>query len=199
MAENIKKLLIAGDSFAALWPESTSGWVNLLAEKYDVTNIAKAGVGEYKIFKQIQNRNLNEYDCVIVSHTSPSRIHTQNHPLHKTGFHDQCDLIISDLMGHFNPLNRNLSASKSFFKFHYDEEYQIDIYKLLREKINNLIHIPYISLSHIEIANSLRIEKDHLDFSDLWKNERGQTNHYTDTGNKIIYNKIITFIEEKCQ
>jgi len=196
MAKNIKKLLIAGDSFAAFWPASTNGWVNLLAQDYEVKNIAKAGVGEYKIYKQIQNINLNNFDCIIVSHTSPSRIHTRNHPLHKTGFHDQCDLIISDLMGHFQPFNKNLAASKSFFKFHYDEEYQIDIYKLLREKINKLIHIPYVSLSHIEIVNELKIETNHIDFSDLWKIERGQNNHYTDEGNRIIYNTVKQFIED---
>ena len=66
---------------------------------------------------------------------------------------------------------------------------------MLREKINNLINIPYISLSHIEIANELRIEKNHLDFSDLWKRERGNSNHYTDIGNKEVYNIIKNSLE----
>jgi len=195
MVKNIKKLLITGDSFAAVWPDSTNGWVNLLAREYEVCNLAKAGVGEYKILKQIENININNFDCVIVSHTSPSRIHTKNHPLHTTGFHNECDLIVTDLMAHWNPLNKNLSGAKSFFKYHYDEQYQLDIYKLLRTKINDLINIPYISVSHVEIANQLRIESRHIDFSDLWKTERGNVNHYTDAGNKIVYNQIKNIIE----
>jgi hypothetical protein len=196
MVKNTKKILIAGDSFAALWPNANNGWVNLLAEKFNVVNIAQAGVGEYKIFKQIQNTNLNEFDCIIVSHTSPSRIHTKNHPLHTQGFHSDCDLIITDLIEHWNPFNRNLSSAKSFFKYHYDEQYQIDIYKLLREKINNLIHIPYISISHIDIANELRIESTHIDFSDLWKTERGCVNHYTNEGNELVYLTIRNKLNE---
>lgn len=190
MAEITKKLLIAGDSFAAVWPGAIHGWVNLLAKDYQIHNVAKAGVGEYKIYKQIQNINLNDYDCVIVSHTSPSRIHTRNHPIHREGFHDECDLIITDLEEHWNPLNRNLVGAKSFFKYHYDEEYQIDIYKLLRQRIRDLIHIPYISISHIDIVNNLRIESHHIDFSHLWKYQRGNTNHYTEIGNKLLYQEI---------
>jgi hypothetical protein len=190
MVKTTKKLLITGDSFAAEWPNAVNGWVNLLAKKFDVTNLAEPGIGEYKIYKQIKNVDLSQFDCVIVSHTSPSRIHTRNHPLHTTGFHKNCDLIITDLVGHFDPFNSNLQASKKFFEFHYDEEYQIDIYKLLREKINNTINIPYISVSHIPIANDLRIENCHIDFSNLWTTERGNVNHYTEHGNNIVYHKI---------
>ena len=42
------KLLVAGDSFVAEWP-GDEGWVKLLANDYDVTNVAQAGVSEYKI------------------------------------------------------------------------------------------------------------------------------------------------------
>ena len=46
------KILVAGDSFAAEWP-GDDGWVKLLAQSHEVTNVAQAGCGEYKIFKQI--------------------------------------------------------------------------------------------------------------------------------------------------
>ena len=59
-------VLIAGDSFAAEWP-GTNGWVKLLARDYDVTNVAQAGVSEYKILQQIQTANLDEYDLIIVT------------------------------------------------------------------------------------------------------------------------------------
>jgi hypothetical protein len=188
------KILIAGDSFAAQWPNATKGWVNLLAEKYHVTNIAQAGVGEYKILKQIQFQNIKEFDVVIVSHTSPSRVHTRNHPLHKEGFHKDCDLIITDLVDRNNIFDDNLKTAKGWFKHHYDENYQIDIYNLLRKEINSLISVPYISMTHVDIATELAMEDCNLDFSELWKTERGNINHYTEKGNKLIFKTVEEYI-----
>jgi hypothetical protein len=96
------KVLIAGDSFAADWrvkyPNQT-GWPNLLAEKYDTTNIAQAGVSEYKILKQIQNVDLSKYDSVIISHASPNRVHCLSHPVHSNDtLHKDSDLIYTDLL-----------------------------------------------------------------------------------------------------
>lgn len=196
MATVSKKILIVGDSFSTVWPDGNTGWVNLLARDYDVTNLSEAGVGEYKILKQLESTNTSDFDFVIVSHTSPSRIHTKNHPLHKTGFRKNCDLIYNDLDGHFNPFNINLQISKLFFQYHYDDEYQIDVYNLIRSKIKSLINTKYISISHIGIAAELAIEKYHIDFSTLWSKERGYVNHYTDTGNISVYNTIKRVIEE---
>lgn len=183
------KILIAGDSFAAKWPTGNYGWVDLLSKIYDVTNVAQAGVSEYKIYKQIKNIDLSEFDFVIVSHTSPSRIHVKEHPLHKIGLHENCDLIFNDI-DRFSWFNQKLKIAKGWFKHFYDDEYQIEIYKLLREKINNIINIPYISLSHIEIVNQLKLEKNHIDFSKLWHDERGVVNHYTEKGNQIVFKTI---------
>lgn len=195
MVKKSMNILIAGDSFAANWP-NRKGWVDYLAMEFNVTNVAQAGVGEYKIFKQLENQDFSKFDAVIVSHTSPSRVHTRNHPLHKSGFHKDCDLIYNDIQDRCTLFNRNLAVSNGWFEYHYDDEYQIDIYNLIREKINNIITVPYISLSHIPIVNSLAIEKNHVDFSELWAVERGDSNHYTIDGNiailKTIVNKIIS-------
>lgn len=195
MASDIKKILIVGDSFSSVWPDKDTGWVNLLAKDYKVTNLSEPGIGEYKILKQLESVNPNNFDCVIVSHTSPSRIHTRNHPLHKKGFRKNCDLIFNDLDNRFNFFNLNLLASKLFFKYHYDDEYQIDIYNLIREKIKTLIKTKYISISHVEIAAKLAVEKYHVDFSTLWSKERGYVNHYTDAGNLSVYNTIKEILE----
>ena len=53
------------------WP-GENGW-SKLAKQHDVTNVAQAGVSEYKILKQLHNAELKDYDAIIVSHTSPSR------------------------------------------------------------------------------------------------------------------------------
>lgn len=196
MATVTKKILIVGDSFSTVWPDSNSGWVNLLSNEYDVTNLSEAGIGEYKILKQLETVNTSNFDVVIVSHTSPSRIHTKNHPLHKTGFRKNCDLIYNDLDGRCNLFNLNLLVSKLFFRYHYDDEYQIDIYKLIREKIKSLINTKYISISHVDIAAKLSIEPYHVDFSTLWSKERGYVNHYTDAGNASVYNTLKEIIEK---
>ncbi len=93
-----KRIVLAGDSFGCEWPTG-EGWPLMLAKNHAVNNIAQAGVGEYKILKQLWNLSardaywVNNYDCVIVCHTSPSRIHTPKHPVHKEGLHKDCDLI----------------------------------------------------------------------------------------------------------
>lgn len=192
------KILIAGDSFATKSSTTNSSWMELLGEQHQVTNLAQAGIGEYKIYKQLCSVDVNEFDLVIVSHTSPSRIHTNDHPIHKSGFHKDCDLILTDLVGHFQPFNTSLQTAKNFFKYHYDEEYQIDIYKLLRKQINDMILVPYISLSHVEIVSSLAIEKNNIDLSSLWATERGTINHYTEIGNKFVFKRIIDEIKKTC-
>jgi hypothetical protein len=190
------KLLIAGDSFAAQWPNATTGWVNLLAEKYNVVNIAQPGIGEYKILKQIESQDVNSFDLVIVSHTSPSRLHTKNHPIHNEGFHKDCDLILNDLIDRSSLGNASLKAAQEYFKYHYDDTYQIDIYNLIRKQINSLISAPYVSISHVDIANELAIETNHIDFSHLWSKERGTVNHYTEEGNREIFKKLEEIIGE---
>ena len=92
----MKKILIAGDSFAADWTVKHigGGWVNLLTKDFKVKNVAEAGVSEYKIYKQLLNQNLVDYDHIIVSHTSAYRIPIEEHPIHKDDIlHNNCDLI----------------------------------------------------------------------------------------------------------
>ena len=190
MVKSYKKILIAGDSFAAKWVDTDLGWVNKLESEFDITNRAQAGCGEYKILKQLLSTNLDDYDCIIVSHTSPSRIHVPSHPLHKTGFHKDCDLIYNDIIDRFDFPYTSLSVAKGWFENFYDDEYQLDIYRMIREKINSIIEIPYISMSHIDLLKKESIESLHLDFSGLWKNNRGNVNHYNEFGNQFIADKI---------
>ena len=62
-----KKILICGDSFSSDWsPEypDCQGWPNLLAKDYKVTNLSQAGCSEYRIYKQIKSKNLDNFDFV---------------------------------------------------------------------------------------------------------------------------------------
>ena len=195
MATKSLNILIVGDSFAAEWPNANNGWVNLLAEKFNVTNLAQPGISEYKILQQIKSVNVRDFDYVIVSHTSPSRIHTPQHPIHKEGFHKHCDLIVADIDNRFSLFNDSLRAAQGWFKHHYDDKYQLDIYNLIRKEINSLITVPYISMTHVEIAANLAIEKTNLDFSKLWEKNRGSINHYTEFGNELVLMELLKWIK----
>lgn len=199
MVDPTIKILIAGDSFAALYPGASQGWPNLLSKNHNIKNIAQAGVSEYKILNQIKSENLNQYDLVIVSHTSPSRVHIKKHPVHLTELHKNCDLIYTDIEEKNHWFNKKILAAKLFYKHIYDDEYQIDIYNLLRKEINSLIDIPYIGLGHVPIVSKFKIEENFLDFSSIWPLYKGETNHYNIEGNHEIYKSLTKEIERVLQ
>ena len=192
----VKNILIAGDSFAAVWPGMYIGWPGMLKENYNVTNLAQAGVSEYKILKQLQSVNLSNFDSVIVSHTSPSRVHTLQHPLHKEGLHKDCDLIYTDIADRSSLFNPSLRSAKGWFRYHYDDEYQIDIYMLIRKEIRSLLGSHnYISITHTDISTTYALEHNNISFADTWKYNKGTVNHYTLEGNKKIFKQLVDIIQ----
>lgn len=181
-------VLIAGDSFGAEWPikGNNQGWPNLLVSDFKITNISQAGVGEYKILKQIQSIDQKDFDIIIVNHTSPGRVHTRKHPIHSTGLHENCDLLYNDIDRRFSVFNRALQSAKDWFLYHYDDEYQKDVYRLIRKEIDSIINIPYLAVSHMPISVEFCIEKNHLDLSNIWLKRRGDVNHYSKEGNHLV-------------
>jgi hypothetical protein len=196
MVKDSLNILLAGDSFAAKWPNGESGWPNLLAIKHKLTNVANPGIGEYKILKQIENSNVSKFDLVIVCHTSPYRVHTPQHPLHKNGFHKNCDLIFADLENNNDSTNKSLTTAQDWFKYHFDEDYQNRIYKLMRDEINRLITVQYISIDNLANTINFGNEKNQIDFSNYWPKHRGNVNHYTAEGNQYVVNTIQEKISE---
>jgi hypothetical protein len=196
MAKDRLKILIAGDSFAASWPNTSTGWPKLLEQFFDVTNIAQAGVGEYKILKQIKSLDLSKFDLLIVSHTSPFRIHTPNHPIKRIGLHENCDLIYTDLEANNDAGNKSLTTALDWFRYHYDEDYQCDVYDLLRQEINRIAVLPYLCLDHNPISSKHAFEHFRIDFSNVWTNNRGTVNHYSDYGNMLVFQTVKENIEK---
>lgn len=191
-------ILIAGDSFGAIWPQigNNIGWPFLISKMFKITNVSQAGVGEYKILKQIDSVDQKKFDIIIINHTSPSRVHTRQHPIHSNELHKNCDLLYNDIDRKFSFFNRSLQTANDWFLYHYDDEYQIDIYNLLRKEIENKIQTPYIAISHMPIATKYRIEKNHLDFSEVWQRHRGNVNHYDKEGNQLV---SLTIENEICK
>jgi hypothetical protein len=200
------KILIFGDSFAADWtvkyPEQ-KGWPNLLAEKFQVKNIAQAGVSEYKIYQQIMSvSDIDSYDFFIVSHTSPYRAVTRQHPIHYNDpLHKNADLILADIDYHAYTIkgffNRSLRAAQSYIKHHYDIEYQEVTYNLFRNTINRLLPADkLIVISNFPNEIQFDREKNFLDLSKIQIDYPGLINHVSDIGNEKILKMLLDKIHE---
>ena len=165
------KLLLAGDSFIAKTPGDYPGWSDLLKKDHNVDNVAQPGIGEYKILKQLQNCTLDLYDTIIIGHTSPYRIHTVQHPLHKKGFHKNCDFIYEDVKG-------RLPDVEKFFTEYFDLEYAIFVHALIVKEINTLLE------------NYNVVDTRTLGLDKLFDTNRGSVQHLDQKGNKIFYNRV---------
>lgn len=198
------KILVVGDSFAADWTVKYqgTGWPNLLALDHSVINLAQAGVGEYKILRQVRSvENIEQFDLVIVSHTSPYRVNTRQHPVHATDtLHSNADLMFADIEYHLKRwcgfFNRGLRTAFNFFVYHYDDEYQETVYTLLRQEINNIIgSVPCIVVSNLNIEPRFVTEKSVVDLTHIQQNYSGLLNHLSEVGNQLAYKKIVEAIE----
>lgn len=200
------KILIIGDSFATDWSVKYNdypGWPNLLSKQYNVTNLAQAGVSEYKIYRQLQSvADLDSYDLVIVSHTSPYRIYTRKNPVHShDSLHANADLMLNDLSYHAkkikNIFNSPLICALQFFKHHVDSDYLEIVYMLLREKINLILkNKRVIVISSMEHLSKFIIETNALDFSKLGATSPGTINHMSAEANLQIYQSLVEKIQQ---
>ena len=194
-------LLICGDSFAADWTVKYNdiGWPNMLANDYKITNLAQAGCSEYKIYKQLVSVNLDEYDAIIVSHTSPNRIYVNAHPVHANDvLHKNSDLIYTDIVEH-SKSNKSLKPIVDYFENYFDLEFAIFVHTMICEKIEKHLHKfsgPIIHLATLP-WDDLYYFNDMLSLEHLFKNHRGFMNHYDLQGNEIAYGTIKAILDSK--
>jgi len=197
------KILIIGDSYAADWSvkyNDDSGWPNLIAKQHTVTNLAQAGVGEYKILQQIESvKNISDYDCVIVSHTSPLRVNTKKHPVHYSDkLHHNADLMLADIEYHYtrwwnllNPFNTALRTARNFFFYHFDEQYQNNIYRLLRKEINLKIGaVPCVVVNNLNVDPQFITEDHAINLVKIQKKYPGLINHLSTQGNALVFDMV---------
>ena len=184
------KILIVGDSFSV--PRHEDSWSVKLADIYDILNLSQAGCTEYHILKQLESISVDDFDLVIVCHTSPLRIYVPAHPIHKTGPHKNAGLLLNDIEYHSNRIrnifNRSLHAARNFIKYHYSEQYQLDIYNLIKNKISNII------TKHKRIEMTWW-EDDEFELRKLRLTHPGTINHMTAEANQILLNQILEKIK----
>ena len=179
------KLLIAGDSFASDWLSGEPGWPNLLANKYDVTNVAQAGCSEYKIYKQLCSVDLSKFDHIIVSHTSPYRIYTKENPVHRNNpIHKDSCFIYSDVREH------ELYCITEFFEKYFDMEHAEHVHNLLLKDIENLCPKHAIHITSFEWKRLYKCI-NWVNFNKVFVSHKGKVNHYSDKGNSIVYNRLL--------
>ena len=187
--------MISGDSFAAdtaIVNPTAQGWVNLIAKEHAVTNIAQAGISEYKILKQIQSVNLYNFDQIIIVHTSPYRVHIKEHPIHlNSPLHKNCDLLYTDLVNAHSK-NAIVDTGIKYFKYIFDEVYYNDLHTLMVDEIRSItskckvLHVTFFEDQHYAFLN----------LSNIWKQHPGDTNHLNNAGNQLVFNRITQWINQ---
>lgn len=186
----MSKILIAGDSFSSAELANGFGWPCLLAKKHQVTNISAPGIGEYKILQRLQSQDLTSYDHVIVSHTSPNRVHCESNPLYPPNHvYAGSDLIFADVE------NKSKTDPAAEFVYEYfvrifDPDYYLFVHRACCEKIDQLLTTKKtIHLTHFDWTGFYEFDPM-LNFYELWKENQGTYNHYTKLANQIIFQSL---------
>jgi hypothetical protein len=189
----MESLLICGDSFAADWTVKYSGsvgWPNMLCQDYQVTNLAQAGCGEYKIYLQLKSTDLDAYDKIVVCHTSPYRIFIKHHPVHANDIlHAHSDLLYSDIKAH-SITNKNLLPIVDYFEKYFDLDHAVFTHGLICKEIDQMLSgCNVIHVANIEWQNLYKFP-NMLYFDKLRDKHAGTINHYDSAGNRQIYQLI---------
>lgn len=194
----MKSVLICGDSFAADWTVKFSGqgWPNMLAESYKVTNLAQAGVGQYKIYKQLESVNPKNFDAVIIAHTSPNRLYVKRHPAHyKDILHGNCDFIYNDVKANVEKFPQ-LESVVDYFENYFDNDYAKFVHNLICEKIETMTQSWPCKVIHLINFPDQYKFKNELNFVSVFASNRGSMNHFDEDGNAYAYNRIVRKLEE---
>lgn len=180
-----KRLLIVGDSFSAQWDSSLTypAWYEILEDYFIVTNIAQAGVGEFKILQQLKSINLDEFDFIVGNHTSHSRIHSLN-SIHTSKLHRNSDLIYND--------SKHLPYANWVFKFVYDDNYYKYVYSKIREEIDLILKDKEYFMFDPFYSNY----KSNLSLVGKWKFDSKNKNHLNKNQHRILAEKILYYFND---
>ena len=183
------KLGLFGDSFGyQKTGQSFDSWVDLLSQHADIDNRCQCGVSEYKILQQIKAAKLDDYDQIIITHTSPTRVFVRDNPIHiDSSTHGQCDILLADVEAR-NDMFSN--ACKNYFKYIFDIEYATDIHNLICKEIDSLVkNHNVVHITHFDYSECYQFV-NMINFYNLWLDNCGPVNHYNEYGNREIYNVL---------
>jgi hypothetical protein len=185
-----KNILIVGDSFASEKLGGDFGWAVLLSKQFNVTNVSSPGIGEYKILQKLKEQQLENYDKIIISHTSPYRVHTENNPLYpSTHEYRKSDILFADTESK-RTVNKSAEALMEYFTKVFDPEYYKFVHTMCCQEIDRLtkhtdvIHITNFSWVDLYPFDNL------INFYEYWLTHKGPYAHYDKVGSQHIYNQI---------
>jgi hypothetical protein len=195
----MNKLLLVGCSWSADWTVKYpgSGWPNMLANDFKVTNLSQSGCSEYKIYLQLKSIDIHKFDAIIVSHSTPRVFYVKNHPVHyKDSLHKNSDLIYTDIV-EASKKDKLLLPIVSFFEYYIDLDYMQFVFDTICEKIDQILK-DYkglvIHTSHFR--EDLNYNFPNIVKFKLFETHRGLLNHYNDDGNIIVYNTLLQKLKE---
>lgn len=191
----MKQILIAGDSFSSAELAGDHGWPALLALQHSVTNISAPGIGEYKIMQRLLLHDLTSYDAVIVSHTSPYRVHCVENHLYPPGHvYRDSDIIFLDAESKKTRLSKSLV---DYFHYAFDEQYYKFIHSSCCMQIDAMtLHCPVIHITHFDWTDLYQFP-DLINFYQLWQQHAGNYVHYDKVGNQHILDILQHKLNEK--
>ena len=171
------KFFVFGDSFSA----NSQGWPSMLG--LEIQNFSQNGIGEYKIFREVIQHL--DFDRAIICHTSPWRIHTRIHPIHKNSQErPHNDFMLNDVE-YYSQTNKEMKLVDDYLKKYYDPDYQLDVYKLILKELlslKNTIHITFHDPEDtVGIANN---------YHNIWKQYPGDINHMSIKGNQMVAEEV---------
>lgn len=167
------RLLIVGDSFAA----DSDGWPSQLG--VTVTNHSQRGVGEYKILKQLKNHA--EYECVLIVHTSPWRVHTPHHPVHaKSNTRPHNDFMLADVEYHAQH-HAEMTMVHEYLKQYYDPEYQQFVWNCAVDQMMQIDNAVHCTFHDPEDTAKIAHNYNHV-----WQQHPGDVNHLNTQGNALV-------------
>ena len=178
-----------GDSFG--YQNTTrpfKSWVDRLGQHAIIDNHCQCGVSEYKILTQLRSVDLLQYDQLIITHTSPTRVFVRHNPLHMdSDTHTNCDILLADVEPRHDAFSQ---LCKDYFKYIFDIDYAIDIHNMICQEINHTVKDhKVIHMTHFDYTRCYQF-LNMIDFYALWLKNRGEVNHYNEFGNEQIYNTI---------
>lgn len=184
------KIGLFGDSFG--YQKSNQpymSWPDLLQRYHTLKNHCRCGVSEYKILQQLKQVDLNQFDQLIITHTSPTRVYVPYNPIHHTDpIYNTCDIIYSDSTAHSSEFGQ---ACKLYFKHIFDINYAIDIHNMICREIDNLCcGQNVLHITHFDYEKCYKFP-ELLNFYHYWIDHKGPVNHYNQEGNEYVYHQII--------
>jgi hypothetical protein len=184
------KIGLFGDSFGvAKQTDEFSSWFSLLSAHYDIINHCECGIGEYKILEQLRNSDLEQFDHIIITHTSATRVHVNHNPIHsESQYHKNCDIILADIE---NRTDQFSVACQQYFKHIFDLDYAIDVHNMICKEIQSLVNGKSVThITHFDYSKLFEFPNI-INFYEFYLENKGPVMHYNQPGNIHIYQVLL--------